>query len=99
MANKKMSETSTRYGLLKMRNYALGHGFEVIGDYKVVKAHEKKNKMKDIFAHGRKRISSSIEGVCEVLKVSLSRRGRESVQGYLVAYPGKSIRFDVRARY
>ena len=100
MAAKKLSvsETSKKHGLLKMVEYAKEHGFKFFDDtYRIVKKHQKQ-RMKNIDAHGRQRISSRPSEYCEIMRVSTIRRSGEEICGYLVGY-ANGIRFDAHERY
>lgn len=99
MAAKKINEAAMRHGLIKMLSYAKKHGFRAFSEtYRIVRKHGKQ-KMKEIDAYGRQRISSEQEEFCEIIKVTVFRKGRCPVKGYLVGYASKGIRFDANAKY
>ena len=100
MAAKKVTieNEAQLYGLIKMLNYADKHGFIADpGTYKIVKKHPRSS-MKDIGPNGRTRNHTSQDEWCEVMEVILSRKGRQSVKGYLIAYK-KGIRFDANEKF
>ena len=101
MAAKKVNlgQDAKLFGEARMLEYANKHGYTpYAGTYKIVKKHSPKSP-KEIGPYGRVRTSSESEQFCEVLKVVVIRKGRTPVEGYLVGYATKGIRFDANAKY
>ena len=101
MAAKKVNlgQDAKLFGEKRMLEYAEKHGYTpYLGSYKIVKKHPT-HPPKEIGPYGRVRTSSEKEQLCEVLKVVIIRKGRMPVEGYLVGYSSKGIRFDANAKY
>lgn len=94
-----MGNDAKLFGEGRMLAYAEKHGFTPYpGTYRIVKKHSS-HTPKEIGPYGRVRTSSGKQEFCEVLKVVAIRKGRTPVEGYLVGYSSKGIRFDANAKY
>lgn len=99
MAKRKISGAPFVYGKERMETYAKEHGFNVVDDsYQVVKKHHKKTSMK-LDPNGQIRKNSHADEMCEILKVTTYRRDGDLIEGFLVGYPEKGIRFDANEKY
>lgn len=101
MAAKKImvAREAKLFGEGRMVRYATKHGFTLYpGTYRIVKKHSSPA-LKEIGPYGRVRTSSEQEEFCEIIKVAVLRKGRCPVEGYLVGYASKGIRFDAHTKY
>ena len=94
-----LSPDAQLFGERRMLEYAQKHGFTpYLGTYRIVKKRAA-HCPKVIGPYGRTRKSSEKEEYCEIMKVVALRKGRQPVEGYLVGYSSKGIRFDANAKY
>ena len=94
-----LSADARLFGERRMIEYAQKHGFTpYLGTYRIVKKHAA-HCPKEIGPYGRTRKSSEKEEYCEIMRVVALRKGRQPVEGYLVGYSTKGIRFNAGTSY
>ena len=96
-----LPENAKVFGVERFMEYAEKHNICVDrNSYKIVEKHAKKTSMKDINTHGvvpHKNLNK--KELCEVMTAYVVNQRGQRINGFLICYGGKRIRFDANEKY
>ena len=89
------------FGIERFIEYADKHNIYVEKEtYNIVTKHAKRTSMKDVTEHGVvPHKTSKKEEICEVMSAYVYNQRGQRINGTLICYGGKRIRFDANERY